>query len=211
MRLERFVLPKFPPFLRQAGLLQGTVVAAIGHDGLGRANDILILESSDSRFSDAVLDAIREWRFAPPQRTPAAVEDSAPVVRFLFTTGSVSVIPLTPAARGTTRRAVRAESPIELPNFSHLDQAPALLHQPPPKFPVTLRARAMEGSVIVKYFVDTMGKVRLPSVISATDPEFGVAALDAIRQWRYEPPRIDGRPVVALERHSFHFTAAGSR
>jgi TonB family protein len=211
MRLERFVLPEFPPFLRHAGLLQGTVVAAIGHDEKGRADDILILETTDPRFSDAVLDAVREWRFKRREPSSATTEDAAPVVRFLFTTGSVSVVPLTPAARGTTRRAIRAETPIELPNFSHLDQVPAPLHQPPPEFPATLRARSAEGSVVVKYFVDATGKVRLPSVISATKPEFGAAALAAIRQWRYAPPRIDGQPVVALERHSFHFNAAGVR
>jgi TonB family protein len=210
MRLDRFVLPEFPPFLRQAGVMQGTVVAAIGHDEKGRADDILILESSDPRFSDAALDAIREWRFQP-HADAARAGDAAPVVRFLFTTGSVSVVPLTASSGGVTRRAVRADSPIELPNFSHLDQPPPLLQQATPEFPAALRSRVTRGTVVVKYFVDSTGRVRLPSVISATEPEFGAAALTAIRQWRYEPPRIDGKPVVALERHAFEFSASGAR
>lgn len=210
MRLDRFVLPEFPPFLRQAGVLQGTVVAAIGHDDKGRANDILVLESSDSRFSDATLDAIREWRFKP-RTTASNAEDSTPVVRFLFTTGSVSVVPLTATARGATRRTVRADTPVELPNFSHLDQTPALVHQTTPEVPAALRARISQGTVVVKYFVDTTGRVRLPTVISASEPGLGDAALAAIRQWRYEPPRIDGKPVIVLERHSFHFSATGGR
>jgi TonB family protein len=210
MRLDRFILPEFPPFLRQAGVLQGTVVAAIGHDDAGRANDILILESTDPRFSDATLDAIREWRFKP-RTTPANSEDSAPVVRFLFSTGSVSVVPLTATARGATRRIVRADTPVELPNFSHLDQTPALVQQTTPEVPEALRARISEGTAVVKYFVDTNGRVRLPTVISASEPALGDAALAAIRQWRYEPPRIDGKPVIALERHSFHFSASPKR
>ena len=206
MRLDRFVVPEFPPFLRQAGVLQGTVVAAIGHDEKGRASDILVLESSDPRFSDAVLDAIREWRFQP--RTSTSIPESeVPIVRFLFTTGAVSVVPLTAASGGGTRRVVRADSPIELPNFSHLDQTPALLQQTTPEFPATLRHRVSQGTVVVKYFVDPTGRVRLPAIISATEPELGAAALAAIRQWRYEAPRIDGKPVVALERHSFQFSA----
>ena len=73
-----------------------------GHDDKGRANDILVLEASDPRFSDATLEAIREWRFKP-RTTDSNAEDSVPVVRFLFTTGSVSLVPLTATARGTTR------------------------------------------------------------------------------------------------------------
>lgn len=210
MQLDRFVVPEFPPFLRQAGVLQGTVAAAIGRDARGRAEDVLVLESSDPRFTDAALDAIREWRFKPLSPAPDT-EDAAPVVRFLFTTGSVSVVPLTSTARGGSRRTVRADTPIELPNFSHLDQTPAILHHPPPEFPAALRGRVTQGTVVVKYFIDTTERVRLPTIISASDPALGAAALAAMRQWRYEPPRIDGKPVIALERHSFQFSATEGR
>jgi TonB family protein len=206
MRLERFVVPEFPPFLRQAGVLQGTVVAAISSDSRGRAHDVLVLESTDARFTEAALEAIREWRF--DARRAEASMDPVPVVRFLFTTGAVSMVPLTVGVSSGPRRTVRAETPIELPNFSHLDHVPAVLHSPAPEFPVALRDHISSGSVVVKYFVDATGRVRLPTVVSATSPELGAAALAAIRQWRYDPPRIDGKPVIALERHSFQFSAA---
>ena len=210
MRLDRFVVPEFPAFLRQAGILQGTVVAAIGSDGRGRPDDILVLESTDPRFTTAALEAIREWRFAPAATNPSDPPQSVPVVRFLFTTGAVSVVPLTVGSSGS-RRPVRAETPIELPNFSHLDQVPSALSQPAPEFPPALRQRVTAGTVVVKYFVDATGRVRLPTVISASDAGLAQAALAAVRQWRFEPPRIDGRPVIALERHSFQFNAAAPR
>ena len=209
MRLERFVVPEFPPFLRQAGVLQGTVVAAISQDQRGRPGDVLVLESTDPRFTDAVLDAVREWRFQLPVKTAATTTDSVPVIRFLFSTGAVSVVPLTVAAGAGSRRAIRADTPVELPNFSHLDQTPAVLQQTSPEFPPALRGRVAQGTGVVKYFVDPTGHVRLPTVITASDPEFGEAALAAMKQWRYEPPRIDGKPVVVLERHSFQFNAPG--
>lgn len=208
MQLERFVVPDFPPFLRQSGVLQGTVVAAIGYDSQGRAEDILVLESTDPRFTAATFDAIHEWRFKIDARAPVTGETAVPVVRFLFTSGAVSVVPLTTAARGAPRRAIRADTPIELPNFSHLDQIPAALHAPAPEFPPSLRGRVATGTVVVKYFVDATGRVRLPTVVSATAPELGVVALRALRQWRYEVPRVDGKPVIALERHSFTFSAS---
>jgi TonB family protein len=189
-------------------VLQGTVVAAIGRDERGRVEDVLVLESSDRRFADAALDAIREWRFAAPANTDRSPEASVPVVRFLFTTGSVSMVPLTAANRTGARRIVRADTPVELPNFSHLDETPKALHSPTPEFPAPLRERVANGTVVLKYFVDTEGRVRLPVVITATAPEFGRAAITALRQWRFEAPRIDGKPVIALERHAFQFGRA---
>lgn len=208
MRLERFVVPEFPPFLRQSGVLQGTVVVALGRDAADRVGDMLVLESTDPRFTDAALDAIREWRFSARAPSSAAAEIDVPVVRFLFTTGAISVVPLTPTTgRSSSRRSIRAESPVELPNFSHLDRVPKALHAPAPEFPAALRTRSQGGTAVVKYFVDPDGRVRLPVVVSAPEPAFGAAALDALRQWRFEPPRIDGKPVVVLERHSFQFSA----
>jgi TonB family protein len=189
---------------------QGTVVVAFERGARNRAGDVLVLESTDSRFADAALDAIREWRFAAHASGGGVVED-APVVRFLFTTGSIAVVPLTAGPRTGDRRTIRADSAVELPNFSHLDAPPKALASPAPGFPVALRGRLSQGTVVVKYFVDPQGKVRLPVVVSASDPAFGAAALAAIREWRYEPPRIDGRPVVALERHSFHFAVSEQR
>jgi TonB family protein len=146
MKLERFVAPEFPPFLRQAGILQGTVVVAIGHDIRGKVNDTLVLESSDPRFTAATLDAIREWRFeAKPASTPM-LATTVPVVRFLFTTGSVSMVSLTASGRTGTRQSVRAETPIELPNFSHLDETPRALSSPAPEFPPALRSRNAQGA-----------------------------------------------------------------
>jgi TonB family protein len=185
-------------------VLQGNVVVAIGHDARG-AIDPLVLESSDPRFTDATLDAIREWRFEPPKNSPEVAEPSVPVVRFLFTTGAVSVMPLVASSREGSRRGVRADTPIELPNFSHLDHIPKALQNPAPEIPAATRERAATGTAVVKYFVDRDGRVRLPLVISATDPEFGKAAVAALREWRFEPPRIDGKPVIVLERHSFQF------
>ena len=209
MQLDRFVLPEFPPFLRQAGVLQGTVVVAIGRRPGAAPDDILILESTDPRLSDAALDAIRDWKFKPHDLR-SANDEAAPIVRFLFTTGSVSVVPLTTSQRSSARRPIRADTPVELPNFSHLDHTPALVHQVPPEFPPSLRHRVAHGTVVVKYFVDATGRVRLPTVISASEPAFGEAALTAMRQWRYDPPRIDGRPVIVLERHAFEFNAGAT-
>jgi len=203
MRLAKFVVPEFPEFLRRSGVMQGTVVAAIGHDAEGRPADILVIESTDPRFSAAVLEAIRGWRFESPAKPPLPREAVVPVVRFLFTSGTVAVISLDLGAPGASLSRVRANTPIELPNFSHLDTVPRPVQQPMPKV-----AAGRDGIALVKFFVDATGRARVPIVIDATTPELGEAALAAVRQWRFDPPQIDGKPVIAIETRLFRFGTA---
>jgi TonB family protein len=205
MRLEKFIVPEFPTFLRQTGVMQGSVVVAIGHDAKGKPDDVLVLESSEPHFTDATLDAIRHWRFETGATVPPPSEAPVPVVRFFFTSGNVSIVPLTTSPRSSARRPVRADTPVELPNFSHLDVEPKPLHRPMPEFPPSLRGKTERGTALVKYFVDPEGRARVPVAVHATEPQFAAAALEAVRKWRFEPPRIDGRPVVALEMQFFQF------
>jgi protein TonB len=49
--------------------------------------------------------------------------------------------------------------------------------------------------VTVVFQVDTSGRVVDPRVAKSTDPAFDRAALEAVRQWRFEPGTRDGEPV----------------
>jgi TonB family protein len=48
---------------------------------------------------------------------------------------------------------------------------------------------------IIACEVDEHGKVINPSVASATNPAFGNAAIEAVRQWRFVPRVKDGHPI----------------
>ncbi|HEY4248663.1 MAG TPA: TonB family protein [Lacunisphaera sp.] len=62
-------------------------------------------------------------------------------------------------------------------------------------YPKALKPR-VKGKAVVAFHVDTRGAVVDPVVSSETDPAFGVAAIDALRQWRFVP-RV--RNAVAVE------------
>ena len=49
------------------------------------------------------------------------------------------------------------------------------------------------------------GKVISAELQSASDPEFGAAALAAARKWRWEPAKEDGRPVEVKLTMPFEF------
>jgi protein TonB len=69
----------------------------------------------------------------------------------------------------------------------------------PPRYPEAASRRGLEGRVLVEFSIGRSGTVFDAQVIAA-EPEriFDDAALDAVRQWRYEPKIVDGE---AVEQH----------
>lgn len=55
-------------------------------------------------------------------------------------------------------------------------------------------------SADLEFVVDTTGlpETRTAHVTRATDPQFGDAVLATLRTWKYEPARLQGRPVRQL-------------
>ena len=72
-------------------------------------------------------------------------------------------------------------------------RAPKLLHQVDPVYPeIAIQAR-VQGIVIIEATTDIYGRVQNVKVIR-TIPLLDQAALDAVRQWVYEPMIVNGRP-----------------
>ncbi len=61
------------------------------------------------------------------------------------------------------------------------------------------------GSVVLEFFIDADGRVRLPVVLSAPGNAYAHAALAAVRNWRFAGPRVDGKPASVRVRWSFAF------
>ena len=55
--------------------------------------------------------------------------------------------------------------------------------------------RKAPGQVYVIFVVDEQGRVQNPKVQRSSDPIFERAALTAVRQWKFEPGKREGRPV----------------
>jgi TonB family protein len=68
-----------------------------------------------------------------------------------------------------------------------------LIHQVPPIYPPAARAEHIEGTVNLWVLIDKEGKVTELKPLSGPK-ELIPAALDAVRQWRFEPPLVDGKP-----------------
>jgi TonB family protein len=203
LRLETYVAPEFPASTRLEGQHQGIVTVAIGRDADGRVNDLLILDSTHARLTEAVHAAVSQWRFARPANQPSALGPVVPLVRFLFKAGGIAMV--TPAAARATAPRSPDTAPVVLPTIADLDGDMTPVHQVFPRWRSRAGERPTAASVTVKYFIDEAGHVRVPVVLEASSPDLGEAALHAIAEWQYPPPRLAGRPAVAIDIQTFQF------
>jgi TonB family protein len=113
--------------------------------------------------------AARNWRFAPARKDGVAV---ASEIRTPF-------VIVTEDAEGMSegKRTV-----------------PKVTRQQRPVYPFAMRASGMRGEVVVDFIVDIEGRVRNPYVVRSLNPSFDDPAIDAVRQWKFEPGRVGDRP-----------------
>lgn len=94
--------------------------------------------------------------------------------------------------------AAGSSSGADVGTFSagELDQRPSPLANLEPRYPYTARMKEQEGYVEVRFVVTEEGNVVDPEVRDAEPPEvFNDAALQAVKQWRFEPGTKDGEKV----------------
>jgi periplasmic protein TonB len=78
-------------------------------------------------------------------------------------------------------------------HVTHLDPA-MIIHRVEPIYPTLPRQTGREGRVELHALIGTDGTVRSLQILEG-DPMFYPSALDAVRQWRYKPTFLNGRPV----------------
>src|SRR5580698_7162217 len=64
----------------------------------------------------------------------------------------------------------------------------------PPVYPLPARAQHIQGQVLVDALIDTNGRVSAMRVVSGP-VLLHQAAMDALRQWKYQAATLDGKPV----------------
>jgi protein TonB len=93
-------------------------------------------------------------------------------------------------------------------SLADLDQRPRVLFQRMPTYPPEMRKRKRQGTVYIVFRVDTRGRVLQPTVDRSSDPAFDRAALEAVKQWKFEPGTRNGEKVQFKMRVPITFNAA---
>jgi len=190
------VRPEYPEEARQARV-EGVVIVQVTIDTDGNVAAAKVLRSVPM-LDQAALDAVYQWRFEPPD------EESVMTVTVAFRledekdAARTATPPEERAAAALSAAEVRAVNPPFRP-------PPRLLHQVKPRYPPELLRSGENGTVDVRLVVDATGTVAEVTVLSGPEG-FHQAVIDAVKQWRFEPPGTS-RTVEA----ELTFTAKGER
>lgn len=199
--LTRYSEPSYPLSVSDRGIFEGSALIGAAWDENGAPRDVVVLNASEPEFGAAAADAVWRWR-----RDPAL--GSAPAGPYEFRFQRTGVIVCGMKTLDAYFSENRSRAPLRVLVRKELDAEPRALVQPMPEFPAQARARNETGRVIVDFYVDVDGRVRAPSVRSATSPLLVPATLESLTQWRFETPRKNGRPAAYAESWVFNFGRA---
>jgi TonB family protein len=180
--LIKEVPPRYPEVARQARV-EGTVILEAKTDEQGNVVDTRILRSIPL-LDQAAIEAVKQWKYEPLTIGGKARKVLFTVtVRFILDEGSEKNV-MKKFAQG----AVRAIKDI---------MPPKLVKEVPPVYPEIARQSQVEGVVILGVKTDEKGQVK-DLVVLRSIPLLDQAAIDAVRQWVYEPMVIDGKAVPVV-------------
>ncbi|MGH9370833.1 MAG: TonB family protein, partial [Vicinamibacterales bacterium] len=84
---------------------------------------------------------------------------------------------------------------------------PRKLYNVNPVYPASMRDAGREGVVPIEAIIDRDGVVQSARVLSAqVHPDFAMAALEAVQQWRFDATLLNGQPVEVVMNVSVHFS-----
>jgi TonB family protein len=102
-----------------------------------------------------------------------------------------SVEALTAGLVGGSKQPTAPAAPLPIGG----DVRPArLIFSVPPSYPMLAKSQHVSGNVLVDALIDATGRVTSMSVVSGPTL-LHQAAMDALKQWKYQPASLDGKPV----------------
>jgi periplasmic protein TonB len=113
--------------------------------------------------------------------------------------GGVMGGPPPPPPKPTTPQRIRVGGQVE--------QA-KLIYKPTPEYPPLAKMARIQGSVKLEAIISKDGTIQDLKVLSG-HPLLVKAALDAVKQWRYQPTLLNGEPVEVITEIDVNFTLAG--
>jgi TonB family protein len=195
--MQRRVIHRVDPVVApEPGMrLHGTVVlkAVISKSG---AIESLEMVSGHPMLVPAALDSVKQWRYRPYEVNGIPVRAET-TVRVEFSDASDA---------GTETSVPKVESPASV---TAEDMRGRLVYRVAPVYPPLARQARIQGRVILRIVINSLGEVRETQLISG-HPMLAPAAVEAVKKWRYVPYESDGKTVEMQTEVRVIFSLAGT-
>ncbi len=200
MKIRSVLLPVYPHALRREavrGKARGTMLV----DPRGLVVAVKLGDADRPEFGHALAVALQGFKFDPAYR------DGKPVPSMIGLEQVFSPFEL-PDGEGDTLLGIEKKSPDKIVPLAALDAPLKIVSRRDAPFPLLAPEGVTLGEAVVECLIDRTGRVRLPRIKSASDDAFGYAAVQAASGWWFEPPLVNGKPVVVREEIPFRFVKA---
>ena len=198
--------PAFPTSMLVKGVLDGEVQVVISIGSDGSLNDWLLVSYTRREFADSVERALKSSHFQPVMVNGVAAPVRLPLTITFEARGVVvsqtmldAIDARMDAARGGDHRIQKTTSAKEL------DSLPVAKHVVSPLYPANVAGEEKGGTVVIDFFIDEKGKVRMPALDGGDKVAYAEAATAALEEWQFEPPTRRGEPVTVRVKQAFVF------
>jgi protein TonB len=151
------------------------------------------------RVFDAALRAVRQWQYAPPYDGPMAFSVSVPVG--IPDAAAMPPPPPPPPPPPGDTTGVASDGALRVGGTI---KPPMKVHHVSPAYPFDAQQARVQGVVIIEARIERDGSVSATKVLKSI-PMLDDAAVDAVRQWRFEPTLLNGQPVPVLMTTTVNF------
>jgi len=196
--------PQYPLSLQIQGVKDGSVRAILHVDAQGKLVDYLIVAYSRKAFADEAVRALQHWEFEP-ERVHGKPIDTVIDVGFEFELSGLIVVQGSAGDAALVDAKVNGGDEYAVCSLKHLDCIPTPLSVVSPVYPKEWADRGITGRAVVDFYIDETGRVRMAAALSWTHEILSVAAVEAVKNWRFSPPTRQARPVLVHVRQTFEF------
>lgn len=184
--IEQRIDASYPPAQRDSGRSgYVTLYFKVREDSTVDPASVVVRDASRPAFAAAAAALVPRMRFAPARLRGRPVP-----VWTTYTVNFQIPPPPGPPDEGTYELGVIEEQPAfrNAARFARRIEA---------RFPPELRVGGVSGGAVVRFRILENGTVapESPSVELTTEPRFGEAAVSVVRETRFRPAKVGGRPV----------------
>ncbi len=202
----RDVKPIYPPEAQAAGV-QGVVILEVTIDRSGNIFEGRVLRGQPL-LDQAALDAVKQWQFQPTMLNNELVPVIMTVtVNFTLgapqgSAGQDAALSVPPPPPPPPPPPVDGQVPIRVGGNM---KPPMKTRDVQPVYPPDALAAKVQGVVLIEVTIDSAGHVRDAHVLRG-HPQLDTAAVEAVRQWQFEPALMNGVTVPVIMTVSLNFS-----
>jgi TonB family protein len=199
----------YPSRMVSLGVKSGSASIAVAIDAAGHLTDYLVTAYTQPEFAESAVVALKKWTFEP-----AFIHgfpwNSKSDLTFRFQLEGVVVVTMTTLAYDEMihLKLAPGSTAYSACTLGELDRIPTPTRIVNPVYPNEIARSSRGGHVMVAFYIDEQGHVRMPSVSRETNEanaELAAIAVTAVEQWQFEPPTLKGRPVLVAAQQDFSF------